>query len=52
MLPIKINIDLDEVDTGNHWGDTIASLLKEAIECEIKAEVKKSVSVDESPSLF
>ncbi len=46
MLPIKINIDFDEIDACGNWDVTLGELIKNEIEQAIKAEVKKSLKSD------
>lgn len=49
---INISINLDEIYTGDEYGETIARIIKDEIEYYIKSEVKKIMKKDKELKKF
>ncbi len=43
---MKIELNLDDVFSGDHWGTTVGEIVRDEIRALVKAEVKKAVRTD------
>ena len=43
---MKIELDLDDVFLGDHWGTTIGEIVRDEMRMLVKAELKKAIKTD------
>jgi len=43
---MKISLNLDDIDVGNDWGESVGSILEEELKREIRAEIKRHIKGD------
>ena len=43
MMELKLELDLDDLGTGDHWGTTVDDIIRDELKACIRTEIKKGI---------